>query len=130
MGGFEKIDLKGLHVRKALKAERDDDAAEVLMFIGRFSTGYTPTGIKTRKQVIECFTQGCCYWFARILAARFEEKGAEIVTDYTVGHFATKIRGHVYDITGDVTEGYKWERWDDCDDESLKNRITEYCIMF
>lgn len=101
---------------------------DVLMFIGRFSTD----GQGTRWEVVECFTQGCCYWFAFILKTRFDEEyGAEIVVNYVANHFGCRICGRVYDATGDVTEKYdNWYRWDDCDDEILKNRITEYCIMF
>lgn len=128
MQGFEPVDLRGQAARKLLKLERDTDAADILMFIGRFSTN--SSGTTYREQVIECFTQGCCYWFAYILKARFEdEKGAEIVSDYTAGHFGTLIRGHVYDITGDVTDAYTWEPWP-CDDDLREKRITDGCIMF
>lgn len=102
-------------------------APDILMFIGRFSTN----GWEIRQEVIEAFTSGCCYWFAYILAARFgQQYGAEIVTDYVANHFATRIGGRVYDITGDVTDNGKWELWSECDDGLLKKRITEFCIMF
>lgn len=29
--------------------------------------------------------------------------------DYVANHFGCKIQERVYDITGDVTEQYKWE---------------------
>lgn len=104
-----------------------DEAPDVLMFIGRFSTD----GQGTRWEVVEAFCFGCCWWFAYILKTRFEgEYPCEIVVDYTANHFACRINGNVYDITGDVTDKYKWERWDDCADELLKERITADCIMF
>lgn len=104
-----------------------DPMAEIVMFIGRFLTD----GDHVRNEVVECFTMGCCYWFAYILAARFgAQYGAEIVIDYTVGHFGTRIRGRVYDITGDVTEGHKWEPWAECPDPNQQQRIIEGCIMF
>ena len=100
---------------------------DVIMFIGRFMHD----GINVRTEVVEAFTCGCCYWFAHILAARFgDEYGAEIVVDYVANHFGTRIRGRVYDITGDVTEGHTWEPWDACDDDLLRKRITDDCIMF
>lgn len=104
-----------------------DPAPDVLMFIGRFSTN----GWGTRQEVVEAFTCGCCFWFAYILAARFgQQYGAEIVTDYIVNHFATRIGGRVYDITGDVTDAGTWEPWAECNDARLRERITQDCIMF
>ena len=101
---------------------------DVLGFIGRFSTD----GWGEREEVVDCFTRGCCYWFAFILKARFQEQyGAHIVVDYTANHFATRIAGgRVYDITGDVTEGHTWEPWAMCSDVALRKRIIEDCIMF
>lgn len=103
--------------------QNNDRLPEVLMFIGRFSTD----GNDIRREVVECFTRGCCYWFAYILRARF---GGEIMVDYVANHFGCRIDGEVYDITGQVTDTYKWERWLDCDDVALKKRIDEYCINF
>ena len=131
MRNFEKFDPRGPFNRK-VREENDPDAADVLMFIGRFSTN--SRGSAYRREVIECFTQGCCFWFAHILKARFGED-AEIMADYVVGHFGTRIRGRVYDITGDVTDGYngvpyRWEPWEDLKDDELKSRIFRDCIMF
>ena len=106
-----------------------DEAPDVLSFIGRFST--TIDGRGYSEDMIVHFTCGLCWWFAYILKTRFDsEYPCEIVIDYIVGHFACRINGTVYDITGDVTEKYKWEPWDDCADELLKERITADCIMF
>ena len=63
----------------------------ILQFIKKFSD-FGP-------QVVDCFTKGNCYWFARILAIEFV--GA-IYYDPIVGHFATMIGGVLYDITGVV----------------------------
>lgn len=112
--------------RKYLAQESQNDIAEIAMFIGRFMTD----GQNIRNEVIEAFTQGCCYWFAYILAARFKDYDPEIMHDPVAAHFGCYIRGHVYDITGDVTTGHQWEPWDACDDENLKRQITEQCIMF
>ena len=113
---------------KAFPSADADPMPDVLMFIGRFSTD----GHWERVQVVEAFTQGCCFWFARILEERFrEEYGAYIVVDYVANHFATRIGGdRVYDITGDVTEGHTWEPWAACSDHLLRQRITDDCIMF
>jgi hypothetical protein len=106
---------------------RCDEIPDVLMFIGRFSTD----GNKDREQVKDAFLFGGCWWFAFILKSRFErEYPCEIVVDYASNHFACRINGSVYDITGRRADSGEWERWDDCTDEALKKRITEDCIMF
>ena len=124
---FRKFYPGGI-VPEKYRPPENDPTPDVLMFIGRFSTD----GYRERAQVIECFTRGCCFWFARILEERFrEEYGAHIVVDYVANHFAARIGGaRVYDITGDVTEGHKWEPWAACSDPLLRKRITEDCIMF
>lgn len=55
------------------------------------------------KVLEETFTQGCCYWFAEILAVRF--KGI-ICYNQIDNHFATKIGGELYDITGVLDAPY------------------------
>ena len=63
----------------------------ILRFIKKFSD--------FGNQVIECFTEGNCFWFAMVLALEFS---GEIYYDPIVGHFATMINGVMYDITGVV----------------------------
>lgn len=50
--------------------------------------------------------------------------------DEVVNHFGTRIKGKVYDITGDVTNKYAWVPWDEMSDELKKSRIVRDCIMF
>ena len=100
-----------------------DRMPDILMFIGRFSHDHEGP----REQVYDAFLHGGCYWFAYILRARF---GGEIMIDLVENHFACLIDGRVYDITGDVTEGYHWQSWDSYDDDIHKKRIDEYCINF
>ena len=99
---------------------------DVLAFIGRFS--HEPD--RVRQEVVKTFTSGCCFWFARILVERFFGLSPEIMVDYSNHHFGTRIHGRVYDITGDVTEEHNWEPWEECNDASLAQRISEECIMF
>lgn len=80
--------------------------------------------------VDEVFTCGCCYWFAAILFRRFIRDGAEIVYSVEDNHFGTKIRGKVYDITGNVTTKYDWVSWLNYSDSTHKERIIRDCIMF
>ena len=104
----------------------DELVRDVLGFIGRFSTD----GNDYRQEVIECFTRGCCYWFAAILNTRFKFDDAIIMIAYADNHFGCEIDGRVYDITGDVTDKYDWEPWSACHDPSLIKRIHEDCIYF
>jgi len=82
------------------------------------------------ENVDEVFTCGCCYWFAAVLFGRFIRDGATIMYDEVANHFGTRIKGKVYDITGDVTNKYKWVPWESITDGSLRERIVRDCIMF
>lgn len=82
------------------------------------------------ENVDEVFTCGCCYWFAAVLFGRFIRDGATIMYDEVANHFGTRIQGKVYDITGDVTNKYKWVSWESITDSSLRARIVRDCIMF
>lgn len=92
---------------------------EVLAFIARFAT---------HEAVIETFTTGCCYWFAKILEYRFL---GELMYDPIDCHFGCKIRGKVYDITGDVTDGHTWKPWMEVykEDPRRGERIYRDCIL-
>lgn len=78
---------------------------KVMNFIGR----HTLNG--KREQVIECFTCGCCYWFARALMERFAGEFPVLMYAEVDNHFGCGIDGEVYDITGNVTNQYKWCKW-------------------
>lgn len=82
------------------------------------------------ENVDEVFTCGCCYWFAAVLFGRFIRDGATIMYDEVANHFGTRIKGKVYDITGDVTNKYKWVPWESITDSSLRASIVRDCIMF
>lgn len=88
-------------------------------FISRFNAS---------PDVRKVFLNGCCYWFAYILMARFP--GAELMYDQIENHFGARIGTYVYDITGDVTFLYDWESWGNIDDPPLKERIRRDCINF
>ena len=95
---------------------------EVLSFISRF----TKSGKRT--EVVDTFTDGCCYWFAKILSVRFPQ--AQIMYDPIIGHFVVSIGEKLYDITGDVTGQYRPLPWDDTFDELEKARVIKYCVDF
>lgn len=99
---------------------------EINNFIDRF----TRSGFRT--EVVDCFSNGCCYWFAKILESRFYLDTAVVMYDQVENHFGCMINGRVYDITGDVTDDYNWDIWDKIfhEDISLYHRIVRDCINF
>ena len=76
------------------------------------------------------FLNNCCYWFAFILQARF---AAEILYMPVDGHFVSRIQGHLYDISGDVTDKYAgdvvvpWARMQDYD-AAVYDRVLRDCV--
>ena len=82
--------------------------------------------------VRKCFSYGMCYHFALILHIRFRDEDAHKLYDPINGHFAVKINGRIYDITGDITEEtiYEWVRWSDLrfGDPALAEQVRRDCI--
>ena len=94
------------------------NSENILQFIKKFSN-FGP-------QVVDCFTKGNCYWFARILAIEF--MGA-IYYDPIVGHFATMINGVLYDITGAVENTNNFVSLEEIrKDELLWARLQRDCV--
>ena len=83
-------------------------------------------------KVIECFSCGMCWYFATILRERFGQNHS-IVYDPIINHFATRIDGRIYDITGDITDDpqYNFVIWEDYKtiDELHTNRLYRDCIL-
>lgn len=75
----------------------------VLKFINNFH--------HNNSQVVENFLLGNCYWFAKILAERFNPIGI-IMYDDILNHFGCRIGNHIYDISGDVSDNYNWKEWE------------------
>lgn len=73
------------------------------------------------------WTTGNCYYFALILADRFN---GDIYYDVINGHFITKIQNYFYDWNGIVdTNNYlvEWNKMDQYD-SLVKQRIVRDCI--
>lgn len=68
---------------------------EILFFIKHF-TNHGP-------DVIDCFSNGNCYWFARILAQRFH---GSVYYNPKENHFCARINDNLYDITGKIKSSY------------------------
>lgn len=60
--------------------------------------------IKNFEGARSTFMNGCCYWFAAILQARFG--GGLILYDMIDGHFVWFFENHFYDVRGDVSDQY------------------------
>jgi hypothetical protein len=103
---------------------------DVEQFISRF----TFKGAKS--EVIDTFTNGCCYWFAEILYLRFFAfySNCAIVYDPLLNHWACAIGDRIYDITGDLTKNlkYSWVDWEEHakEDNLVTNRLYRDCIYF
>lgn len=97
---------------------------EILYFINQF------TNDGKSDQVVDCFTNGNCFWFAIILGLRFDKYDSDLVYDEVMNHFGTKIGDEVYDITGIVTDKYTWEDWGIIAkrDKLHRDRIIRDCI--
>lgn len=97
---------------------------EILYFIKEFSS--------FGNDVRDCFTRGCCYWFAFILYERFKPY-AKIYYNDIENHFACKIGKNLYDITGNCNNLYEndWEPWNTFKliDSSLAKRIERDCVL-
>jgi hypothetical protein len=100
----------------------------VLKFIDEF------TGKGNKEQVIDCFMNGCCYWFAHILAHRFHDleciRTRCIMYAPVENHFGCVVEDGIYDITGDVTDKYEWVEWPAFakKEPNVAANITRACI--
>lgn len=103
---------------------------DVIKFINHFS--------KFGQDVVDCFSDGNCYWFAHILAQRFH---GCIVYNPLLNHFACQIGElEVYDITGlidtlpnpedgwmEEKNWYSWKYYHN-EDSAHARRIRRDCI--
>ena len=110
---------------------KEEKNKTILNFIDRF------TSKGKRQEVIDCFQNGCCYWFAYILSERFIDPSltkSMIYYDEINNHFGyyDQESNRIYDITGDVTNKYDWEPWEEVVDRDLLHvkRIVRDCINF
>lgn len=90
--------------------------------VERFIAGFRNEG------TVRTFTNGCCYWFAYILTGRFLL--SEIAYNPALGHFAARIGGDLFDITGRLENDGNWIDWDEyMEREPLDSlRVSESCI--
>src|SRR5574344_125398 len=109
---------KEVSVAKVTEPMINFTSENILRFIKKFSDFGT--------QVVECFTEGNCFWFAMVLAMEFD---GVIYYDPIVGHFATMIDGVMYDITGVVENTGDFISLEEIrKDELLWARLLRDCV--
>ena len=109
---------KEVNIDKNSKPMINFTSENILQFIKKFSD--------FGNQVLECFTEGNCFWFAMVLAIEF---AGEIYYDPIVGHFATMIDGVMYDITGAVENTSDFVSLEEIrKDELLWARLRRDCV--
>lgn len=100
------------------------DRDAILRFIARF------------KGSEDVFLNGCCFWFAHILEARFMASCmTTIMYEPVEGHFMARIDNRYYDIRGDVSEMYRGKPMYDMhdlavDDSSMYRHLMRDCRDF
>ncbi len=100
--------------------------------IKKFIKGVTNYG--TGDEIIGCFTEGYCFWFAYILKARFPH--GEIYYFPIYNHFVYKAFNRIFDITGDCTASYDTSQmipWVEYQTKELGSshldRLIDDCIL-
>jgi hypothetical protein len=92
---------------------------EILSFIEAFKEKYP-------QEIEDTFSNGFCYWFAKILELRF---GGTIYFNPDIIHFATLIDNHMFDITGLVIVDDNWFEWHTYQLENDTDDIYHSCII-
>jgi len=94
---------------------------DILSFIASFQKFDVHGDVKA------LFTEGKCYWFAKILQERF---GGSIIYDPIEGHFSCRVAEAYYDITGPIIpqEVVEWETYEQVDSSHYR-RIVRDCIQ-
>lgn len=92
---------------------------EVLNFIDSFKGGYP-------HEIEDTFSNGFCYWFAKILELRF---GGIIYFNPDIIHFAVLIEEQLFDINGLIDVKDSWYNWNDYQTHNDVNEIYHSCIL-
>lgn len=92
---------------------------EVLQFIDAIKRRYP-------YEIEDTFSNGFCYWFAKILELRF---GGIIYFNPVIIHFAILIEGQLFDITGLIEADKNWFNWEDYQSYNDTSIIYHSCIL-
>jgi hypothetical protein len=92
---------------------------EVLRFIDAIKGRYP-------YEIEDTFSNGFCYWFAKILELRF---GGTIYYNPDIIHFAVLIEEQLFDITGLIEAGDNWFNWEDYQSKNDTEDIYHSCIL-
>lgn len=100
--------------------------------IKKFIQGFKNFG--TGEQIIDCFSNGNCFWFSYILKARFPY--GEICYFPIYNHFVYKAFNRIFDITGDCTTNYDTSQMISWSEYQIKelgsshlDRLIDDCIL-
>lgn len=86
------------------------------------------------QQVIDCFTTGNCYWFAKILFDRFgslsDDAMFSIYYDDIDGHFVCKLLNKYWGINGEYKSDHELHSfyWWYCNDNERFERLWNQCV--
>ena len=100
-------------------------------FIQKFKDDFSKDD--EEKKLLEThFTCGYCYHFASVLEGmfRYRNHSTDLMYNPIENHFAAKIDGRMYDITGEIYCGDEWVLWADYKKlEPLDSeRVIKNCI--
>lgn len=77
-------------------------------------------------EIEDVFSNGFCYWFAKILEERFQ--GTILFDPFNV-HFATLIDDCIFDINGLADTNNVWYNWEDYKHIEDVSSIIHSCIL-
>lgn len=77
-------------------------------------------------EIENVFSNGFCYWFAKILELRFN--GVIMFNPDTV-HFATLIEEQMFDVNGLIDANGTWYNWNEYASHNYVESIVKSCIL-
>ena len=92
---------------------------EILRFIKAIKGNYS-------YEIEETFSNGFCFWFAKILELRFD---GEIYFNPDLIHIATLIDDQLFDINGLIDPDGSWFNWEDYKSVNDTEYIIHSCIL-
>ncbi len=81
---------------------------------------------KHPQEIEDVFSNGFCYWFAKILELRFD---GDIYFNPEEVHFATMINNRLFDINGAIFDNDGWINWKEYQLSHDTEVIYRSCIL-
>jgi hypothetical protein len=92
---------------------------EILDFIKAVKENHTT-------EIEDVFSNGFCYWFAKILELRF---GGTIMFNPNIIHFSILIEEQMFDINGLIDANDTWYNWNEYASHNNVESIVKSCIL-